>query len=99
MRAKTSKAAKNGRYEMTIREFEKKVWQVDTVRIVIRDRKTRKVSTYRQKRAAQENWNITGYLRKRISPLIDDREVVVLDGNGKIPNGRTLLKTIRLSYN
>jgi hypothetical protein len=84
---------------MTVREFESKVWNVDKVRIVIRDRQTRKVSTYRQKNAAKENWNITGYLNNRISPLIGDREVVVLDGKGEIPHGRTLLKKIRLSYN
>lgn len=84
---------------MTIQKFEKKVWEVDKVRIVIRDRQTQKVSTYEQKNAAKENWNITGYLKNRISPLIGDREVVVLDGKGKIPNGRTSLKTIRLSYN
>ena len=84
---------------MTIREFERKVWDVDTVRIVVRDHQIQKVGTYKQKNAAKENWNITGYLKNRISPLIGDREVVVLDGKGKIPHGRTLLKTIRLSYN
>lgn len=84
---------------MTVQEFESRVWEVDTVRIVIRDRQTQSVGAYSQKNAAKENWNITGYLKNRISPLIGDREVVVLDGKGKIPNGRTLLKTIRLSYN
>jgi len=84
---------------MTVREFETKVWEVDTVRIVIRDRQTRSVGTYTPRNAAKENWNITGYLKNRISPLIGDREVVVLDGKGKIPNGRTLLKNIRDSYN
>ena len=84
---------------MTVHEFENKVWEVDTIRIIIRDRKTRRVSAYKQKNAAKENWNVTGYLKNRISPLIGDREVVVLDGKGKIPHGRTLLKTIRFSYN
>ena len=84
---------------MTIREFEKKVWDVDTVRIVVRDRQTQKITTYNQKNAAKENWNITEYLKNRISPLIGDREVVVLDGFGKIPHGGTLLRNIRLSYN
>ena len=84
---------------MTVKEFESKVWDVDTVRIVIRDRLKQKVNTYKQKNAAKENWNITGYLNNRIKPLIGDREVAVLDGKGKIPNGRTLIKTIRHSYN
>lgn len=84
---------------MTVKEFESKVWDVDTVRIVVRDRQTQKINAYKQKNAAKENWNITEYLKNRISPLIGDREVVVLDGKGKVPHGGTLLKTIRLSYN
>ena len=84
---------------MTVEQLEKKVWDQDGVRIVLRDCSTAKVSNYIRQNAAQETWSIKKFLNNRINPLIKDREVVVLDGKGKIPHGRTLLKTIRLSYN
>lgn len=90
---------RNRRHDMTIADFEKKVWEKDKVRIVIRERSTRKVNAYSSKNAAKENWNVAQFLRNRISPLIEGREVVVVDGSGDVPHGRKLLKTIRESYN
>lgn len=84
---------------MTIKELEKKVWDQDRVRIVLRDRSTVKVGKYIYQYAAQETWSIKKFLDNRINPLIEDREVVVLDGKGKIAHRGTSLKTIRLSYN
>jgi len=84
---------------MTIAELEKKVWDQDGVRIVVRDRLTVSVGKYARRNAAQETWSIKKFLNNRINPLVKEREVVVLDGKGKIPHGRTLLKTVRLSYN
>jgi len=84
---------------MTIVNFEKKVWEQDRVRIIVRDRSTTTVNAYPNKNAAKENWNITQFLKNRILPLIESKEVVVVDGSGNIPNGRKLLKTIRKSYN
>lgn len=84
---------------MTIQELEKKVWDQDRIRIVVRDRSTAKIGTYTHRNAAQENWRITQFLSSRISPLVRDREVAVLDGQGNLAHGRTLLKTLRQSYN
>jgi len=84
---------------MTVAELEKKVWDQDGVRIVVRDRLTAPVGKYTRQYAAQATWSIRKFLDNRINPLVKGREVVVLDGKGKIPNGRTLLMTIRRSYN
>ncbi len=84
---------------MTIAELEKKVWDQDRVRIVVRDRLNAPVGKYARQNAAQETWSIKKFLDNRINPLVNEREVVVLDGKGRIPHGRTSLKTIRLSYN
>jgi len=84
---------------MTVQELENKVWEQDGIRIIIRDRSTAKAKDYNQKNAAQEKWSITKFLNKRISPLFKDKEIVVLYGNGEMPHGGTLLKTIRQSYN
>lgn len=84
---------------MTIVELEKKVWQLDHIRIVVRDRAMAKVSTYKHQNAAKENWSITEFLRNRISPLVKDLEVAVVEGSGKVANGKKLLKNLRESYN
>ena len=84
---------------MTIQELEKQVWEQDKVRIIIRDRATSKVRKYERRNAAKENWSITGFLTNRIHPLVAEKEVVVIDGKGSVPHGRTLLKTLRESYN
>jgi hypothetical protein len=84
---------------MTIEELEKKVWDQDHIRIIVRDRSNATVKEYNQKRAAQDNWRITQFLKNRIAPLIKDREAAVIDGDGKIPHGNIKLNTIRQSYN
>jgi len=84
---------------MTVQELETKVWEQDRIRIIVRDRSTGMVGQYRHRNAAQENWRITQFLNTRIGPLVKDREVVVLDGTGEVPHGRTLLKSVRQSYN
>lgn len=89
----------NGRLNMTIVELEKTVWEQDGVRIVVRDRSAARVNAYAYTNAAKENWSVTEFLRTRISPLVESREVAVVEGSGRIANGRKLLKTIRESYN
>jgi hypothetical protein len=89
----------NRRRNMTIVELEKTVWEQDGVRIVVRDRSATKVNAYPHRNAAKENWSITQFLRNRISPLVESREVAVVEGSGRIANGRKLLKTVRESYN
>ena len=56
------------------------------------------VGDYTHKNAAQADWRITEYLEKRLAPLLDGMEVVVLMGDGEQPHGRTLLSSIRDSY-
>ncbi len=84
---------------MTIVELEKTVWEQDGIRIVVRDRSLTKVDVYPHKNAAKENWSITQFLRNRITPLVEGREVAVVEGSGRVANGKKLLKTIRESYN
>jgi len=84
---------------MTVKELEKKVWDQDRVRIVLRDRSMATVGKYTYQKAVQETWSIKKFLDNRINRLVNDKEVVVLDGKGEIAHRGTLLKTIRLSYN
>jgi hypothetical protein len=84
---------------MTVQELEDKVWAQDRIRIVIRAASTDKVGDYSHKNAAQENWRITQFMEKRITPLLKGKQVIVLEGDGEEPHGRTLLSSIRESYN
>lgn len=84
---------------MTVAELENKVWDQDTVRIIVRDRSTATVQEYCQKKAAYKSWSIGKFLERRIEPLVGDKEIVVFDCNGKIVRKQTKLKTIRASYN
>ena len=93
------KTYRNRRRDMTIKELEKKVWQQDGVRIIVRDHSTSKVGDYNKKNAADENWQITTFLKNRIGHLLKGREIVVVGGDGQVVHGRTQLKTIRESYN
>lgn len=83
---------------MTVEKLEKKVWAQDGIRIVIRAASDDKVKSYTQKNAAQASWRITQFLEKRITPLLEGQEVIVLQGNGKEPHGGTLLRVIRATY-
>ena len=87
-----------GEEEMTVQEFEDKVWQQDQVRVVVRAPSGQQVSEYNYTNAAQANWNLTKFLQQRIQPQIGDLEVITLESNGEEPHGRTLLSSIRNSY-
>jgi hypothetical protein len=83
---------------MTVKELEAKVWEQDGVRMIVRDRSKLKTKEYGQVKAAQGSWSIKRFIRNRIEPLVKDKEVVIIDGNGNIPHGKTLLKKVRKSY-
>jgi hypothetical protein len=78
---------------MKIHEIENKAWSMDGVRIIIRGSENEDLADYAQKNAAQANWSVTKYIDSRIKPLIGDKEVIVLLGDGEQPHGRTLLST------
>lgn len=83
---------------MTVQEFENKVWQMDRVRVIVRAPAGKQVKDYKHKNAAQGNWRITEYIDKRLKPLIDDLEVMILEGDGEQPHGGSLLDSVRQSY-
>jgi hypothetical protein len=83
---------------MKIYEIENKAWSMDGVRIIIRGPENEDLPDYAQKNAAQANWSVTKYIENRIKPIVGDREVTVLLGDGEQPHGRTLISSVRDSY-
>ena len=83
---------------MKIYEIENKAWSMDGVRIIIRGPENEELGNYSQRNAAQAGWSVTKYLDARIKPLVGDKEVTVILGDGEQPHGRTLLSSVRDSY-
>ena len=83
---------------MTPAEIEQAVLGMDEVRIVIRAPANARLGDYSYKRKAADNASVTEWLDQRIRPIASGHEVVVIDGNGASPHGRTKLATLRASY-
>ena len=82
----------------TIADIEDAVWEVERVRVVVRDRSDCRIrGDYGYERAAKASWRVTELLDKRVRPAVDDRDVAVVDGGGDQPHGKTLLRTVRTS--
>ena len=88
-----------GKDAVTIMAFEDAVWEVEGVRVVVRDRSDFRIGRdYGYERAAKASWRVSELLDKRVRPAVDDREVAVVEGGGSRPHGKTLLRTVRASY-
>jgi len=83
---------------VTAWEIEHRVYEKEEVRIVIRASSDTDLDSYNYQRAAPGTMSISEWLRSRVYGLTDDLEVVVIDGNGAIPHGRTRMSTLRASY-
>ena len=85
---------------MTVSEFEEAVWTLERIRIVIRApaESQVKVERYPYIKNANQNWRITTLIQKRIKEHVGDIEVVVIRGDGTLPNGNVHLDKLRASY-
>ena len=81
-----------------IREYEQAVREIDGVRVVIRAPSWAQVGNFGWANAADRGMSITDYLRVRVNSQVGDYEVTVVDGGGNIVHGRTLVGTVRESY-
>ncbi len=83
---------------MKLADFEQRVWEVEGIRIVVRGHENDEVEDYTRKNAATETWSTREFLEKRIESRVGGRKVVVIKGDGEMPNGRVLLRNLRASY-
>ena len=83
---------------MKVNEFEKRVREVEKIRIVVRANESTPVQDYPYSKAADENWTVTDLLNKRIYPCLGDYSVEAVKSDGSKPHGGTKLKTLRESY-
>jgi hypothetical protein len=84
---------------MTAKQLEKKVRNVDGVRIVVRAPANTKVLDYPFNKAAPSKWDVNEFLEKRIYPVLDGhKDVAVLTGSGADAHRGSHLKSLRASY-
>jgi hypothetical protein len=83
---------------LTALEIEQAIFELEEIRIVIRADSNGQLGSYQYARKAAENASVSEWLEQRVKPIINGHGVVVVDGNGNIPHGRTRLSTLRASY-
>ena len=83
---------------MEVWELERKAWQLDGIRVVVRAPSGAQVVPYTNTNAAGKGMNVTKYVATRIQPCVSTFEVAVIGGNGELVHGRTLLGKVRESY-
>jgi hypothetical protein len=79
-------------------DIEQAVFELEEVRIVIRASVNEDLGDYQYDRKAAGNSSITDWLEQRIRPLLNGHSVVVVDGSGALPHGRTKMEKLRASY-
>lgn len=84
--------------KISARELEQQILDKDEIRVVIRAPKDEKFDKYEFSRRASGNSSVNDWKENRIKPLIGDREVEIIDGNGGTPHGKTKIEKIRNSY-
>jgi len=83
----------------SIYDIERKVFELDEIRIVIRTDKSRPFKDFNFTRKADGNTTVTEYVNNRIKPLLNDGiEIDIIEGSGQIPHPRTTIETVRNSY-
>ena len=83
---------------MKVREFENTVWDVEGIRIVVRAAGNEEVKCYHYANAAPATHTLRKLLDNRITNLVDDKEVVAINGRGHVVVRSTQLRTIKRSY-
>lgn len=93
-----------GRQHMqtTIKTFEKKVFDVEGIRIVVRGPANGKVEAYGYSNRLADNKTLSEFRKTRLAScsnsVPEGYEVAVIKGDGSLPRAQTTLGTVRSSY-
>ena len=83
---------------MQVWKLEQKIFELEGVRIFVRAASDEKVGKFDYQRCTRGNMSIADWLETRVYPLTGDFEVVVVNGRGEMPHGKTHMTTLRDSY-
>ncbi len=79
-------------------KLEQKIFELEGVRIIVRAASDEKVGKYDYQRCATGSMSTADWLKTRVYPLTGDLEIVVVNGRGELPHGKTHMGTLRDSY-
>ena len=83
----------------TVSEVEESIWEVEHIRVVIRQEADAEAPLpYDYRRGATASDTVASWIDRRVRPLLDGQEVVVLKGDGGKAAGQAKLATVRNSY-
>lgn len=83
---------------MKATEIENMVFELEEVRIVIRATWNQELGDFKYDRKAANTTSVSEWLDQRIRPLLNGHDVVVINGSGELPHGRTRMDRLRQSY-
>ena len=83
---------------MQVSEFERAVWELEGVRIVIRASAQDEVGDYDFRKAANAGSTLATFIGNRVRPRIENKEVVAIAGTGEIVHAATHMENIRAIY-
>ena len=83
---------------VSIETLEQQISNLEEVSITVRAPRDTLVPEYPYSRKAAGNVSVKEWIDTRLSPIIPNYEVSVINGYGENPHGRTNMDTIRNSY-
>ena len=83
---------------MTVAEFEKAVWNLEGIRIVVRASEGTIVGDYKHKNRGAKMDTVSEWRDRRVASCLGDLEFVIVDGNGEHAHGNMKLQTLRETY-
>ena len=84
--------------QISVRDLEKRIFELEEVVITIRAPSDAKVEDYPYERKAAGNTSVTDWIEGRVKPLLGGYEASIINGDYSSPHGRTKLSTLRDSY-
>ena len=88
----------NKQKKVSVSEFERQVFDLEEVKIVVRAQRETLVPSYDYERKADKSASVAEWSNSRIKPALNGLEFDVIKGDGGIPHGRSKMETVRSSY-
>jgi hypothetical protein len=84
--------------KVSISELERQIFEKEEIRVTVRDGSGALVDPYPYERKEADSTSLSKWLERRVQPLVGNREIVVSNGQGIQPHGRTQVEKVRASY-
>ncbi|MDJ0891669.1 MAG: hypothetical protein QNK18_10835 [Gammaproteobacteria bacterium] len=83
---------------MKVGELEARIWELEGIRVLILAPSHEEVAGYRYCSPAGQTCRVAEWLETRVRPSVPNHMVMVLQGNGRQPQGNVPLHRLRHTY-